>query len=185
MGAKVLAIDPAELEPALLENKNLTHIRRRGHEVKKRDYRDVAWLIADLNMAPTYTLDTVADIVKHESVDVKGVVLTLKLTDWQQVDDIPSWMKRVKEMGFQVVKSKQLAFNRRECVLIGVKDKFLLRSRKRKTKKVASKGSNRKGSSKRATSKKLVGKKSTNGGSQGAKESQGAKSQGAKKDSPS
>jgi 23S rRNA (cytidine2498-2'-O)-methyltransferase len=135
LGAKVLAIDPAELEPVLLENDNLTYVRRRGHEVKKKDFRGVDWLLADINMEPKYTLDTVRDIVSHESVDIKGVILTMKLTDWDRVDAIPGWMKRIKEMGFQVVKAKQLAFNRRECVLIGVKDKFLLRSRKRKAKK--------------------------------------------------
>lgn len=135
MGAKVIGIDPAEMEPELLKNSDFIHLRRRGHEVKKRDFKDVSWLLADINMAPKYTLDTISDIVRHESTDVKGVVLTLKLSDWEFVQQIPGWMSRLKELGFQVVKARQLAFNRRECCLVGVKDKFLLRTRKRSKKK--------------------------------------------------
>ncbi len=134
MGAKVIAIDPAELEPELLENKNLTYIRRRGREVKKRDFRDVKWLMADLNIAPTYTLDTVEEIVTHADVDVNGMLLTLKIADWKLVDDIPKYIARVKKMGFGVVKTRQLAFNRQEFCLMAIKDKFALRSGKRTSK---------------------------------------------------
>ena len=132
LGAKVIGIDPAEMEPELLKDENFTHLRRRGHEVKKRDLKDVKWLFADMSMVPNYTLDTVSEIVSHPSVDVKGIVLTLKLTDWKLVDDIPGLLKRVRELGFSVVKSRQLAFNRREFCLVAVKDKFVLRSGKQK-----------------------------------------------------
>ena len=54
LGAKVIGIDPGEMEPELLTNPNFVHIRRRGHEVKKRDLKDVKWLFADLNMVPNY-----------------------------------------------------------------------------------------------------------------------------------
>lgn len=127
MGANVIGIDPAEMEPGVLEHENFTYIRRRGHEVKKRDFRDVRWLLADLNMDPNYTLEMVADIVEHESVDVKGLILTLKLSDWKMVTGIPDLLKETKELGFQVVKARQLAFSRQEFCLVAVKDKFLLR----------------------------------------------------------
>ncbi len=136
-GAQVIGIDPAEMEPGLQEQENFTHIRRRGHEVKKRDFRHVRWLLADLNVDPNYTLDTVAEIVKHDSVDVRGIILTLKLMDWKKVAEIPKLIARVKELGFQVAKSRQLAFNRQEFCLVGVKDKFVLRKgKKTKTRKV-------------------------------------------------
>lgn len=127
IGAHVIGIDPAEMEPIILEHENFTHIRRRGHEVKKRDFRNVRWLLADLNMDPSFTLDTVSEIVQHGSVDVRGMILTLKLADWKKVSEIPGLIARVKELGFQVVKSRQLAFNRREFCLVAVKDKFVLR----------------------------------------------------------
>lgn len=131
MGAHVIGIDPAEMESEILEHKNFTHIRRRGSEVKRRDFRNVRWLIADLNMDPDFTLDTIAEVVQHDLVDVKGVIMTLKFQDWKMVKKIPSYMARAKELGFQVVKSRQLAFNRGEFCLVAVKDKFLLRAGKR------------------------------------------------------
>ena len=66
MGANVLAIDPAELDEEVLQHPNLIHIRRRGHEVRKREFRDVKWLFSDINMVPQYTLDTVSAIVSHD-----------------------------------------------------------------------------------------------------------------------
>ena len=133
MGANVIGVDPAVMEPELLKHEKFTHIRRRGNEVRKRDLKDVKWLFADLSMVPNYTLDTVSEIVSHASVDVKGLLLTMKLTDWKLMDDIPSLMTRVREMGFSVVKSRQLAFNRQEFCLVAVKDRFVLRLGKKQT----------------------------------------------------
>jgi 23S rRNA (cytidine2498-2'-O)-methyltransferase len=132
-GAQVIAIDPAELEPEVAEHPKLTHIRRRGHEVKKRDFREVRWLFADINMVPKYTLDTVSEIVAHDSVDIKGMALTLKLANWDLLDSVPKWIRRVKDLGFKYVRTRQLAFNRQEICLIAAKDKFVLRSGKKKT----------------------------------------------------
>ncbi len=131
MGAKVIAIDPAELEPEIEAHENLTYVRRRGREVKKKDFKDVKWLLADLNIAPNYTLDTVRDIVAYEAVDIRGLILTLKLTDWELVEQIPAYLERVRKMGFQVAKARQLAFNRQEFCLVAIKDKFALRAGKR------------------------------------------------------
>ena len=107
-------------------------LRRRGHEVKKKDLKDVRWLLADLNIAPQYTLDTVRDIVSHDRVDIRGLILTLKLSDWELTEQIPDYIRQVKKMGFQVVKTRQLAFNRKEFCLAAIKDKYALRSGKRK-----------------------------------------------------
>ena len=131
-GAKVIAIDPAELEPEILEHPNLTYIRRRGHEVKRRDFRDVRWLFADINMVPNYTMDTVSEIVAHDSVDIKGMALNLKLTNWEMLDTVPVWVKRIKDLGFKHVRTRQLAFNRQEICLAAAKDKFVLRSAKKR-----------------------------------------------------
>ena len=114
MGAQVIGVDPAEMEAEVMEHENFTHIRRRGIEVKKRDFREVRWLLADLNMDPNYTLDNIAEIVEHEAVDIKGLILTLKLSDWKMVSGIGKLIERTKGLGFQVIKARQLAFNRQE-----------------------------------------------------------------------
>ena len=131
-GAKVIAIDPADLEPEILEHDNLTHFKCRGKEVRKKELKDVRWLLSDVNVAPGYTLDTIEEIVKNQYVKkVRGLILTLKLSDWDLATQIPEWGNRVRELGFHVVKTRQLSFNRREICLVAVRDKFALRSSKR------------------------------------------------------
>lgn len=141
LGATVIGIDPAEMEPEILNHKNFVHIRRRGNEVPKRDLKDVKWLFADLIVAPNYALDSVEEIASHSSVDVKGLILTLKLADWKLVEEVPALMNRVRKLGFAVVKARQLAFNRQEFCLIAVKDKFLLRAGKKAAQQQKRRGS--------------------------------------------
>ena len=51
---------------------------QRGADVRRREFRNVDWLAADMNVAPRYTLDTVETIVTHPSVDIRGLLLTLE-----------------------------------------------------------------------------------------------------------
>ena len=132
-GARVIAVDPAEMEPAILEHENLTHLRCRGKEVRKKELKDVRWLLSDLNATPVYTLDTIEEIVNNQHVNhIRGLILTLKLTDWELANQIPEWIERIKKLGFQLVKTRQLAFNRREICLFAVRDRFALRSSRKR-----------------------------------------------------
>lgn len=116
-GLTVLGVDPAEVDPTVLANRQFTHIRKRGHEVKRRDFRKTRWLTADMNVAPQYTLDTVEAIVTHSDTNVRGLLLTLKLLEWKLADDLPDWLTRIRSWGFTDVRARQLSHNRREiCV---------------------------------------------------------------------
>ena len=126
-GAKVIGIDPAEMDETIIAHENFTHIRKRGHQVQKKLLAAVKWLFADLNQVPNYTLDTIEAIVTNQHVHVKGIVLTLKVADWSQIDAIPGFRQRVKGWGFKIVKTRQLAFNRQEFCLVGVRDRVYLR----------------------------------------------------------
>ena len=130
----MIGIDPAEMETGILENKNFVHIRKRGTDVKRREFRNTKWLLSDLNADPKFSIETVAEIVNHPLVDVKGIILTLKFSEWKNTTSIPELMRDVKALGFQVVKARQLAFNRREFCLVAVKDKFVLRLGKKHVK---------------------------------------------------
>lgn len=128
-GNRVLAIDPAEMDETIAGHENLVHIKKRGRDVRKKEFKDVRWLLVDLINAPTYTLDTIEEIVANENTNVRGLLLTLKLTDWQLVETIPALMERVRKMGFGLVKARQLAFNRKEFCLAALRDRFELRQR--------------------------------------------------------
>jgi len=128
-GAHVIAIDPAELDDEIAKHTNLVYIRARGREVSKRELREVRWLISDMNLTPKYTLDTIAEIVTNQHCkQIRGLVLTMKITDWKLVREIPRWKDQLRGLGFQVVKSRQLAFNRKEICLVAIRDKYALRS---------------------------------------------------------
>ena len=116
-GLLVVGVDPAEMAAAVLENPNFTHIRRRAMQVRRRDFRKIRWLTADMNAAPKYTLDVVESIVTEPTVHIRGLLLTLKLTDWKLAEHIPEYLDRIRGWGYEVVRARQLMHNRQEiCV---------------------------------------------------------------------
>ena len=116
-GARVIGIDPADMDERVLADPNFEHWKKRGADVRRREFRTVRWLTADMNVAPQYTLDTVEAIVTHESVHVAGLLLTLKLLDWSLAAEIPKYLDRIRSWGFKEVLARQLHHNRHEiCV---------------------------------------------------------------------
>ena len=116
-GVKVIGIDPAEMDPAVVANPNFTHWKKRGADVRRREFRGVKYLTADINVAPNYTLDTVENIVTHPEVNIRGLLLTLKLLEWKLADELPAYLDRVRSWGYRTVRARQLSHNRQEvCV---------------------------------------------------------------------
>ncbi len=110
-------IDPAQVDPRVLANPRFTHIRKRGADVRRRDFRNVPWLAVDMNVAPDTTLETVEAIVTHSAVNVRGLLLTLKLIEWDMAAEIPRYVERVRGWGYADVQARQLAFNRQEICI--------------------------------------------------------------------
>jgi len=116
-GVHVVGIDPAEVDPVVAAHPRFTHVQKRGSDVRRREFRGVTWLTADMNVAPQYTLDTVEAIVTHPTVEIQGLLLTLKLLDWELAEHIPEYLDRIRGWGYAYVRAKQLAHNRQEiCV---------------------------------------------------------------------
>ena len=116
-GLVVTGIDPAEMAPAVLSHPRFTHIRRRSMEVRRRDFQKIRWLTADMNVAPEYTLDAVEAIVTHPRVSIRGLLLTLKLPQWELAARLPEYLARIRSWGYNLVQARQLQYDRREvCV---------------------------------------------------------------------
>ena len=128
-GALVTGIDPAEMDPQVVAQQNFTWVRKRGSDVKRRDYGAFRWLTADVNMAPNFTLDMLADIVQHEAVRIHGMLLTLKLLDWKLAADIPAYLERIRSWGYRYVRVRQLASNRQEVCVVALKSRASRRGR--------------------------------------------------------
>jgi 23S rRNA (cytidine2498-2'-O)-methyltransferase len=122
-GLTVIGIDPAQVDPRVLAHPKFTHIHKRGADVRRREFRGVTWLAADMNVAPQYTLDTVEAIVTHPTVSIRGLLLTLKLLEWELAEQIPDYLERIRSWGYPEVRAKQLAHNRQEICVLAVKRK--------------------------------------------------------------
>jgi len=122
-GLNVIGIDPAAVDERIASHAKFTHVRKRGADVRRREFRGIHWLAADMNVAPEYTLDTVEAIVTHEATSIRGLLLTLKLPDWNLVEEIPNYLNRIKKWGYPNVRARQLAHNRQEICVAATKRK--------------------------------------------------------------
>lgn len=120
-GLKVIGVDPAMVDELVLAAPNFTHVRRKGNEIPLRMLRDTRLLVADMNIAPETTLETVEPLVTHPSVKIHGLLLTMKLLDWKLADDIPRFCRRVRSWGYRDVRVRQLQYNRQEVCLAAVR----------------------------------------------------------------
>ena len=123
-GFEVIGVDPAEMAPQVLENPKFQHVRRRAVAVPRRAFRKVRWLTADMNVAPNFTLDAVEAIVTHAEVNIRGMLLTLKLPQWQLATEMPAYLARIRSWGFNLVRARQLAHNRREVCVAALQRPF-------------------------------------------------------------
>ncbi|MDR2345150.1 MAG: hypothetical protein LBE18_03710 [Planctomycetaceae bacterium] len=114
-GAKVLGVDPAVIAPSVLKNPNFKHIRGKINQTQRSLYKDVRWVIADINTAPKYTLDVLEDVIKYNS-KIEGMLFTLKLLRLELVEQIPQFLQQIYKWGFKKIKIKQLVFNRQEIM---------------------------------------------------------------------
>ena len=127
-GFHVVGIDPAEMDPAVLAHPHFSHIRRRAVQVRRREFRKMRWLMADMNVAPNYTLEVVEGIVTYPEVSMRGMLLTLKLPEWTLAEQVPSYLDRVRSWGYNIVHARQLQYNRQEICLAALQKPFQRKS---------------------------------------------------------
>ena len=137
-GFEVIGIDPAEVEEPVASHPRFTHHRKRSADVRRVEFAPAKWLAADLNVAPQYTLDAAEDVVAHPSTSLRGLVLTLKLADWNVASPelLKQYIKRVQSWGFRDVRLRQLVHNRHELCLVALHSRGqrrMKRSRRRPT----------------------------------------------------
>ena len=131
-GMYVVGIDPAEMHEWVLAHPCFTQIRKRAAEVRRRELAEVRWLLADSNVAPKHTLDSVEALVTHDDLHVRGLLLTLKLPDWKLAEQLPDYLERVRSWGFRYVRARQLAFNRQEICVAAMRNRAMRRFKPRR-----------------------------------------------------
>ncbi|XZE20571.1 SAM-dependent methyltransferase [Pirellulaceae bacterium SH449] len=117
LGAKVTGVDPAEMDPRVASHPSFEHWRARSLQVKRKAFAPFRFLVCDANVAPNYTLETIESIVTYPTTRLEGIIMTIKLSSWEQSDHIPEQLDRVRSWGFTQVSARQLGHNRREyCI---------------------------------------------------------------------
>ena len=116
-GARVLGVDPAEMDPRILKFPNFTHIRGRIGQVKRSLFRKVRYVTADMNVAPNFTLDVLGELVSRSDNDIRGLLFTLKMFQLELTEAINEYKECLKNWGYSAIQVKQLQFNRQEITV--------------------------------------------------------------------
>lgn len=122
-GLRVIGVDPAEVDSDVADHPNFQHLRRRSAEIPQKALRGVRWLAADINAAPAYTLDAAEEIVTSKAASIRGMILTIKLTDWKLAEGMADYVKRVASWGFGDIRTRQMASNRKEFCLVALRSR--------------------------------------------------------------
>ena len=126
-GLFVTGIDPAEVDPAIVAHPRFRHLKKRGKDVRRQEFVGVRWLAADMNIAPEATLDEVEAIVTHPGVTIRGMVLTLKLANWDLAERLPEFVERSRSWGYRDVRVRQLVSGGQEVCVVALRRKALRR----------------------------------------------------------
>ena len=121
-GMQVLGIDPKEMSPEIYDYTHFHSIRKPAKAVSADELRDFNpdWIVMDMNLAPLEALDELTHVVRvlrknhGQRLAVRTGFITLKLNDWKFAQQIPLYLKRLREIGFQNLTALQLASNRQE-----------------------------------------------------------------------
>ncbi|WP_146395088.1 SAM-dependent methyltransferase [Planctomycetes bacterium CA13] len=114
LGLKVMGIDPAEMDPQIAEHPNFRYVQARADDLPRREYSGVKWILVDSTVKPEQTLTTVGKIVTHRNSDVRGLLITMKLGDYQAAKKIDTWIDKVQSWNPVEIRVRQLARNRCE-----------------------------------------------------------------------
>ncbi|WP_182869195.1 SAM-dependent methyltransferase [Stieleria mannarensis] len=114
LGLQVIGIDPAEMDDRIANHPRFKHLRARAGDLPRREFRNVKWLLADSNVKPEKTLTTIENIVTHRECSLSGMLLTMKLGDYDAAGRISNWLQQIQTWNPIDVQVRQLARNRCE-----------------------------------------------------------------------
>jgi 23S rRNA (cytidine2498-2'-O)-methyltransferase len=116
---RAAAIDQREAAPA--DRPWFFHVRKPAALTAKRDLgQGVTWFMSDMNQAPEIVLKECARFCRMAPT-IRGVLITLKVTDLMQIADKRAWLAALADMGFQTRRLQQLSVHHREFALLGLR----------------------------------------------------------------
>lgn len=76
--------------------------------------------MSDMNQSPEVVLSECLRFCKM-APSIRGVLITLKLTDLSQITDKAKWFAPLKSIGFQTIRLQQLSVHHKELTLFALK----------------------------------------------------------------
>lgn len=132
-GVSVIGVDPAKVADVVLTHAIVNrqdapsdrpwffHCRKPAALVSKRDLgQGVTWFMSDMNQSPEVVLKECARF-RAMATSIRGVLITLKLTEIEQVANKQSWFATLREIGFKTTGLQQLSVHHKEFALLATK----------------------------------------------------------------
>ncbi len=119
-GYRVTSVDPGQMEPSLLENKNLTFLN-----VAVQDYRPSKdsrkkIIISDMNLNPKMVIKEIIRLCRWH-YGVKYLFVTIKLTNPRLIPELRKYKRLLLDNGFKKVHFVQLPYHRKEFLAYAAK----------------------------------------------------------------
>jgi 23S rRNA (cytidine2498-2'-O)-methyltransferase len=115
-GLHVVGVDPALVDERVSAHPRFEQWRMRARDVRLKALRGFHWLVADMNIDPTSTMESLERVVTAPGSRVQGIIATLKLPTWERAGDLPGFLEQFTAWGFRP-HARQLSTGGREvCV---------------------------------------------------------------------
>lgn len=118
-GLHVVGVDPAEADPVVMAHPRYEHWRMRARDIRLRAFRGFDWLVTDMNIDPSSTVEALERLVTAPGGRPRGIIATLKLPSWSRAAEIPAWLERIQGWGY-TTRSRQLSHGGREVCVAAV-----------------------------------------------------------------
>jgi 23S rRNA (cytidine2498-2'-O)-methyltransferase len=116
-GLEVVAVDPALVDERVAAHPRFEQWRMRARDVKLRRFRGCDWLVCDMNIDPTSSLESIGRVVTAPGVRPRGIVATLKIPDWSRAAEVPAWLAAFRDFGYRPVARQLSTAGREICVV--------------------------------------------------------------------
>lgn len=123
-GVTVWGVDPGAMDPVVLAyvgpgGARVHHVTDTLASVRWESLpRAVDWLLVDVNLAPPVAIHGLARLVPAWKRRLRAAVLTLKMNDAAMREGLPTWLDRVRALGFADVQVTHLPSNRSELCVV-------------------------------------------------------------------
>jgi 23S rRNA C2498 (ribose-2'-O)-methylase RlmM len=127
-GTHVIGIDKNAMDPRILAEPRFRHVRSSARHVRADLIPAIApaavrFLVVDVNLPPRSALAAINGVASALRGSLNGALLTLKLGDYDLVQELPQWRGRIERMLAMRTWAAQLPSNRQELTVFALRTK--------------------------------------------------------------